>query len=32
LQYDVLVKFDNGTFQKILKGTITVDSGVTSLS
>jgi archaellum component FlaG (FlaF/FlaG flagellin family) len=32
LQYDVLVKFDNGTFQKILKGVISVTSGITSLS
>lgn len=32
LKYDVLVKFQNGTFQKLLKGIITVDTNITTLS
>lgn len=32
LKYDVLVKYLNGTFQKILKGNVAVDTNITTLS
>lgn len=32
LKYDVLVKYQNGTFQKIMKGTVSVDTNITTLS
>jgi len=32
LKYDVLVKYQNNTFQKIMKGTVYVDTNITTLS
>jgi len=32
LKYDVLVKYSNNTFQKILKGSVAVDTNITTLS
>jgi len=32
LKYDVLVKYATGIFQKILKGTVFVDTNITTLS
>lgn len=32
LKYDVLVKYQNNTFQKILKGNVLVDTNITTLS
>lgn len=32
LKYDVLVKYSDGSFQKILKGTVNVDTNITTLS
>jgi hypothetical protein len=32
LKYDVLVKYQNNTFQKILKGIVSIDTNITTLS
>lgn len=32
LKYDVLVKYQNNTFQKIMKGAVYVDTNITTLS
>lgn len=32
LKYDVLVKYSDGTIQKILKGTVGVDTNISTLS
>lgn len=32
LKYDVLVKYQNNTFQKIMKGSVAIDTNITTLS
>lgn len=32
LKYDILVKFQDNVFQKLLKGTVNVDTNITTLS
>jgi hypothetical protein len=32
LKYDVLVKYQNNTFQKIMKGIVSIDTNITTLS
>lgn len=32
LKYDVFAKFQNGTFQKLMKGIVTIDTNITTLS
>lgn len=32
LKYDVIIKYANGSFQKLLKGAVSVDTNITTLS
>lgn len=32
LKYDILIKYNDGTFQKILKGNVAVDTNISTLS